>query len=220
MNLATQEPENTELRKLLAYNEQRLEQHKRLRCFQFFTDGTLEDVAKREVFMACLQALARHFQETIFMRQAHCAAEPYRSIFMGHFREEVGHDDVLRADRGRSDEMWDPIIEGVGAWFSSRMSVLDNIEKTAIVHLVLESSGAHMGALSRKTMPRFGSAKYFTLHDELDNSHVTVALTPLRSQSPETLVRLRTVVEQAWRMMDTWGDRVASLVLGTASEPR
>jgi hypothetical protein len=218
MSEAIKEPGHVQ--ELLALNEQRLESHKRLRCFRFFTDGTLDDAAKREVFLACLQALSRHFQETIFMRQAHCGAEPYRSLFMRHFREEVGHDDVLRADRGRSDEMWDPIIEGVGAWFSSRMSVLDNIEKTAIVHLVLESSGAYMGSLSRKTMPRYGSANYFALHDELDDSHVTLALAPLRQQSPETLIRLRAVVEQAWRMMDTWGDRVASLVLGTTTEPR
>jgi hypothetical protein len=217
---AKEEPEHSAARELLAFNDQLLERHKRLRCFRFFTDGTLEDAAKREIFLACLQALARHFQETLFMRQAHCAAEPYRGLFMRHFREEVGHDDVLRADRGRSDEMWDPIIEGVGAWFTSRMSVLDNIEKTAIVHLVLESSGAYMGSLSRKTMPRFGSANYFALHDELDDSHVTLALAPLRQQSLETLTRLRTLVEQAWRMIDTWADRVASLVLGTTAEPR
>lgn len=220
MSQAQEEPGHSVARELLAFNDRLLERHKRLRCFRLFTDGTLEDAAKREIFLACLQALARHFQETIFMRQAHCAAEPYRSLFMRHFREEVGHDDVLRADRGRSDEMWDPIIEGVGAWFTSRMSVLDNIEKTVIVHLVLESSGAYMGTLSRKTMPQFGSANYFALHDELDDSHVTVALAPLMQQSPETLVRLRTVIEQAWRMLDTWGDRVASLVLGTTAEPR
>jgi hypothetical protein len=219
MSQAIQEHANLVAQELLALNEQMLERHKRLRVFRFFTDGTLEDAAKRDVFLACLQALARHFQETIFMRQAHCATEPYRSLFMRHFREEVGHDDVLRADRGRSDEMWDPIIEAVGAWFSSRMSVLDNIEKAVIVHLVLESSGAYMGSLSRKMMPRFGSANYFALHDELDDSHVTLALAPLRQQSPETLTRLRTVIEQAWRMIDTWADRVASLVLGTTSEP-
>lgn len=220
MSPATEEPGPVALQELLAFNEQLLQRHKRLRCFRFFTDGTLEDAAKREIFLACLQALARHFQETIFMRQAHCAAEPYRTLFMRHFREEVGHDDVLRADRNRSDEMWDPIIEGVGAWFTSRMANLDNIEKTAIVHLVLESSGAYMGSLSRKTMPRFGSANYFELHDELDDSHVTLALAPLRQQASETLIRLRTVIEQAWRMIDTWADRVASLVLGTTREPQ
>jgi hypothetical protein len=136
-------------------------------------------------------------------------------LFLQHLREEIGHDDVLRKDRGRAEEVWDPVIEGAAAWFISRMTILDNIEKTAVIHLVLESSGAHMGSVSRQPMRRFGSANYFELHDEIDQSHVDVALEPLRHQSPEAIARVRIVVEQAWRMLDTWVDRVADLVLGT-----
>jgi hypothetical protein len=215
MNQALENEDGESVPTLLAYNTAMLEQHKQLRCFQFFTDGTLDDPVKREVFLACLQALARHFQIVMFMRQAHCADERFGSLFMRHLREEIGHDEVLRQDRGRSDDVWDPVIEAVGAWFASRMSMLDNLEKMAVVHLVLESSGAHMGALSKKTMPRYGSAKYFQLHDEVDDSHVSVAIEPLQNQSPEALARLRVVVGQAWQMMNTWGDRVASIVLGT-----
>jgi hypothetical protein len=220
MNQALENKDGESVATLLAFNAAMLEQHKLLRCFQFFSDGTLDDPAKREVFLSCLQALARHFQVVIFMRQAHCADERFGSLFMRHLREEIGHDEVLRQDRGRSDDIWDPVIEAVGAWFASRMSMLDNLEKMAVVHLVLESSGAHMGLLSRKTMPRYGSAKYFQLHDEVDDSHVAIAIQPLQGQSPETLARLRVVVDQAWQMMNTWGDRVASIVLGTVSPLR
>lgn len=220
MNQALEDTDGESVATLLAYNAGMLERHKQLRCFQFFTDGTLDDSARREVFLACLQALARHFQTVIFMRQAHCADERFGALFMRHLREEIGHDEVLRQDRGRADDVWDPVIEAVGAWFASRMSMLDNLEKMAVVHLVLESSGAHMGALSKKTMPRYGSAKYFQLHDEVDDSHVSLAIEPLRNQSPETLARLRVVVDQAWQMMNTWGDRVASIVLGVVPELR
>jgi len=215
MNQVLENKQDETVSTLLAYNAAMLEQHKRLRCFEFFTDGTLDDPAKREVFLSCLQALARHFQTVIFMRQAHCADERFGSLFMRHLREEFGHDEILRQDRGRSDDIWDPVIEAVGAWFSSRMSTLDNLEKMAVVHLVLETSGAHMGDLSRKTMPRYGSAKYFELHDEVDDSHVAVAIEPLQNQSPETLARLKLVIGQGWQMMNTWGDRVASIVLQT-----
>ncbi len=198
---------------LIAYNAALLEQHKRQRCFQMFTDGTLEDAEKRQMFYACLQVFARHFQTILFMRQAHCADNWYGSLFLRHLREEIGHDDVLRKDRGRSEEVWDPVIEGAAAWFISRMTLLDNIEKTAVVHLVLETSGAYMGSVSRVAMRQFGSAQYFELHDEVDQSHVTLALEPLRLQSPETIARLRIVVGQAWRMLDVWVERVATLVL-------
>jgi hypothetical protein len=200
---------------LLAYNATLLEQHKRLRSFQMFVDGTLDDPMKREMMYACLQVFARHFQTMLFTRQAHCVDDRYSSLFLQHLREEIGHDDVLRKDRGRAEEVWDPVIEGAAAWFISRMVTLDNIEKTAVIHLVLESSGAHMGTVSRHTMRRFGSANYFDLHDEIDQSHVSLALEPLRRQSLETIERVKLVIEQAWRMLNTWVDRVAALVLGT-----
>ncbi|MCW5837019.1 MAG: hypothetical protein KIS78_31785 [Labilithrix sp.] len=199
---------------LMAYNATLLERHKRLRVFRLFTDGTLEDPAKRELLFACVQVFARHFQTMLYTRQAHCADDFYRGIFLQHLREEVGHDDILVKDRGRRDEVWDPIMEGSAAWFVSRMSVLDNIEKAAVMHLVLESSGAYMGSVCGPAMRRYGSADYFELHDEVDQSHVTMVVEPLRRQSPETLARVRVTVEQAWRVLDVWVERVATLVLG------
>jgi hypothetical protein len=200
---------------LIAYNAAHLEQHKRRRVFQMFTDETLDDPAKREVFFACLQVFARHFQTILFTRQAHCADERYGALFLRHLSEEIGHDNVLAKDRGRSDEVWDPVLEGATAWFISRMTILDNVEKLAIVHLVLESSGAYMGAISKAPMRRLGSADYFHLHDEVDDSHVSLAIEPIRRQPPETIARLMVVIEQAWRMLDAYIERVAVLVEGT-----
>jgi hypothetical protein len=213
MSPSTDSPPAT-FEQLIAYNTALFEQHQRHRVFQLFTDGTLEDPEKREMFFACLQAFARQFQTILFARQAHCADERYGRLFRKHLHEEIGHDDVLQQDRGRSEEVWDPVLEGTAAWFISRMMVLDNIEKLAIVHLVLESSGAHMGSVSKAPMRRFGSADYFGLHDEIDASHVTIALEPLRRQPPETIARLMVVIEQAWRMLDTHAERMAALVLG------
>jgi len=199
---------------LLAHNAALLERHKRSRVFQMFGDGTLDDPDKRETFLACLHGFARHFQTILFTRQAHCADDRYGSVFLRHLQEEIGHDDILQKDRARSDQIWDPILEATTAWFVSRMTVLDNIEKLAIVHLVLESSGAHMGAVSRAPMRQLGSANYFGLHDEIDDSHVAVALGPIRRQPPDILARLMTVIEQAWQMLDTHAARMAELVLG------
>ena len=66
---------------LIAQNTALLEQHKRRRAFQMFTDGTLDDAEKRETFFACLQVFARHFQTILFTRQAHCADERYGALF-------------------------------------------------------------------------------------------------------------------------------------------
>jgi hypothetical protein len=200
---------------LIARNAAFLERHKRLRVFQLFTDGTFDDEDKREMFFRCLQVFSRHFQTILFARQAHCADGRYGAVFQRHLGEELGHDEILRQDRGRSEEVWDPVLEGTTAWFISRMMVLDNVEKLAVVHLVLEASGAHMGAVSKAAMGRYGSANYFKLHDEVDDRHVTMALEPLRHQPPETIARVMVVIEQAWQMMDTHAERIATLVLGT-----
>jgi hypothetical protein len=208
------DPAPASFESLIARNTALFERHKRLRVFRMFTDGTLDDPGKREIFFACLQVFARHFQTILFARQAHCADERYGALFRHHLLEEVGHDDILRKDRGRSDEVWDPVLEGTTAWFISRMTVLDNVEKLALVHLVLESSGSYMGAVSKAPMRRMGSADYFGLHDEVDDSHVTIAIEPLRRQPPETLARVMIVIEQAWRMLDANAERMAALVLG------
>lgn len=214
MSEVTTKASGTTVDELLAFNETLFEQHKRLGCFQLFNDGTLDDPVKREMFFACLQVFARHFQTTIFMRQAHCADDRYGALFARHLREEVGHDDILRKDRGRADEVWDPVIEGSAAWLISRMAMLDNVEKLAVVHLVLESSGANMGFISREVMRKYGGADYFGLHDEIDTSHVDIALAPLRRQPPETIARVKVVIDQAWQVLNVLTDRVEALVRG------
>ena len=205
---------HTAVEELLSYNSRLLERHKRLRTFRLFTDGTLEDDDKRNVMFRCVQVFARHFQTMLFARQLHCEDPTYRSLFMRHLREEAGHDEVLSKQRGRADELWDPIMEGSAAWFIRCMSALDNIDKMAVMHLVLESSGAYMGSVCGPAMRRFNGSQYFELHDEVDQSHVAMAIEPLRRQSVETIGRVRTLIEQAWRVLDTWIDRVAALVLG------
>lgn len=199
---------------LLRRNDELLERHKRLRTFRLFTDGTLENEAKRETMFKCVQVFARHFQTMLFARQAHCDDRGYGALFLRHLREEAGHDEVLIKQRGRADEIWDPVMEGSAAWFIRCMSALDNVEKLAVMHLVLESSGAYMGSVCGPAMRRFNGSAYFELHDEVDQSHVTMAIEPLHRQAPETIARVRARVEQAWLVLDTWVERVAALVLG------
>src|SRR5579859_406986 len=171
---------------LLAFNSERLERHKQQTFFRLFTDGTVRDPAKRQRLFACGHAFSRHFQTMLHARHAHCADERFLSLFERHLREEVGHDELLSKKRQRPEVVWDPIMDSAAAWFISRMSIVDNVEKLAIIHLVLEASGAYMGSISGPVMRELDEAEYFELHNELDQSHVTMAIEPLRRQTPET----------------------------------
>lgn len=199
---------------LIAYNTGWLGKLKRNPFFRMFEDGTLEDTQKRQLLLACVQVFARHFQTMILARQASCADDRYDALFRKHMQEELGHDDVLRGERESSQEVWDPVIEGAAAWFISRMTRLDNIEKLAVIHLVLETGGAYLGSVSSAVMRGFGHGAYFELHDELDDSHVSMAIDPIRRQSAETHARLAIILEDAWQMLDCWLERMESIVQG------
>lgn len=205
---------------LLQYNAQLLDRHKQLRTFRLFSDGTLDDPRKRETLLRCVQVFARHFQTMLFARQSHCDDPGFARIFLRHLRDEAGHDELLSRLRGCDDELWDPVMECAAAWFISRMSMLDNIEKMAVMHLVLESSGAYMGSICGPAMRGFAGAQYFELHDEVDHAHVTMAIEPLKRQPPETIQRVRLVVEQAWQVLDLWVGRVSEIVLGELGETK
>jgi hypothetical protein len=202
------------LDELLAHNAALLERHTRLRTYQLFADGTFEDEGKRHSLFRCVQVIANHFQTMLYARQSHCDDPSYRGLFLRHLREEAGHDEVATAERGSTAELWDPILESAAAWFILRMTILDNVEKLAVMHLVVEAGAAHMSSVCAPAMRRFAGARYFELHADADPRHVTMALEPLAGQSPATLARLRTVIDQAWRVLDTWIGRVATLVLG------
>jgi hypothetical protein len=201
---------------LLAFNSQMLARHKKHAFFQLFTDGSMQDPAKRQRLFACGHSFSRHFQTMLYTRHAHCADPRYLALFERHLREEAGHDEILRKKRERPELVWDPIMDSAAAWFISRMSILDNVEKLAVIHLVLETSGAYMGSVSGPVMREYGAGDYFELHDEVDQSHVTMALEPLGRQTPETLARVRVVIEQAWIVLDMWFERLADVAVGVA----
>jgi hypothetical protein len=214
--MSDMEKSRANIEELLAFNTEMLQRHKRLPFFSLFTDGTIADPAKRERLFACGHVFSRHFQTMLHARHAHCADDRYLALFERHLREEIGHDEILRKKRERPDLVWDPIMESAAAWFISRMSILDNVEKLAIIHLVLEASGAYMGSVAGPVMRDLGAGEYFELHDEVDQGHVTLAIEPLRRQTPETLARVRLVLEQAWSVLNMWFERLADVVVGLA----
>lgn len=207
----------SEWRSLINFNSHRLANHLQHSFFQMLTDGTLENLRQREMFFDCLQAWSSHFQTLIFARQSACADDKYQRMFLQHLQEEIGHDLLLAAEREPKKRLWDATIEATASWFISRMLVLDNIEKTAIVHLVLETSASEFHSLAKNALARFGKLKYFDIHAEVDCEHVELGTELLKNQTHQTYSRLKTVIEQAWDMLDTMLERMTELVY-TAQE--
>jgi quercetin dioxygenase-like cupin family protein len=205
-------PEGT-LDSLLHYNATRLDELVGCRLFRMLEDGTLDDPARWNRFLDCLHAWSRHFQTILYARQACCDDERYRRLFLRHLRDEQGHDELLLAARGTPDVIWDPVIESTSAWFVSRMFLGDNCDKAAIVHLVLETTGARFHELACRHLSRVATTEYFSVHRDDDDDHADWGMELIQNLSPESYARLRVVVAQGWDMLSTMFTGMAELVL-------
>jgi mannose-6-phosphate isomerase-like protein (cupin superfamily) len=212
--------EANDFESVLAYNEKRIEGFVKRPIFEVLADGTLEDPVKRKRYLDALQIWVDGNQTLLFSRQATCAEPGYAGVFLQHMKEELGHDALHKerasgppagdAPGGRRDS----VMEAVTNWFAYQMYVLDNAEKTAILHLVIENASAAYHKLAMPVLSKYVSNEYFEVHVENDGEHAAMGAALLRRESPKTYARLRQIVGEAWDMLEMMTDRVAEITRG------
>ncbi|MCV7197938.1 hypothetical protein [Mycobacterium angelicum] len=207
--------ESTAHAKLLAWNRERIEEFGRLPVFDLLADGTLEDPYKRKRYQDALQIWVDGNQTLLFSRQASVRDQLFEKVFFGHMTEELGHDALHadRADVADPDEppFRDAIMEAITEWFAHQMFVLDDVEKAAIVHLVIENASS---VYHRKAMPilaKYLNNNYFELHVEADDEHAAMGEELVRKVGPRTYERLEQVLGQAWTMIGAMTNRLVEL---------
>jgi hypothetical protein len=130
-------------------------------------------------------------------------------------QEEVGHD-ALHKDRANGEAtsqlpIKDAVMEAITSWFTYQMAILDNAEKAAIVHLVIENASAAYHACARPALAKYVNDHYFDVHVENDSEHAAMGEALLRGLSPGTYGRLRRIVGEAWDMLGAMTDRVTEV---------
>jgi len=203
------------LEALKAYNQRRIAEFVQRPIFEVLRDGTLENSKKRQVYLDALQIWVDGNQTLLFSRQASCLDPAYKHVFLQHMHEELGHD-TLHKDRAEGEhsggpKIKDSIMEAVTNWFAYQMYVLDNAEKTAIIHLVIENASSAYHQLARPTLAKYVNSHYFDVHVEADGEHARMGEELLRNESPRTYARLQQIVGEAWDMVGAMTDRVAEL---------
>ncbi len=204
--------------RLLEWNRARIEEFGRLPVFDLLADGTLEDAEKRKAYQAALQIWVDGNQTLLYSRQASVRDPIFDKAFFGHMTEELGHD-VLHKDSTDGDgsddreapAFRDPIMEAITEWFAHQMFVLDDIEKAAIVHLVIENASS---VYHRKAMPvlaKYLNNNYFELHVEADDEHAAMGEELVRKAGPRTYERLEQILAQAWSMIGAMTNRLVEL---------
>jgi quercetin dioxygenase-like cupin family protein len=206
--------EDHSLEGLLAYNQKRVEEFKKRPLFDLLADGTLADPAKRKTFLDTLQIWVDGNQALLFSRQASCTDPKYSAVFAEHMREEIGHDAMHkeRSDGGRgAGAAHDTVMEAITNWFTYQMFVLDNAEKAAVIHLVIENASIAYHTAAAPVLARYVSDEYFAVHVENDAEHAAMGEQLLRRHSARTYARLRGIVGEAWDMLAAMTDRVVEV---------
>ena len=129
-------------------------------------------------------------------------------------REEIGHDAMHkeRADGGAgAARARDATMEAVTNWFTYQMFVLDNAEKAAVIHLVIENASIAYHTAAAPILARHVSDEYFAVHVENDAEHAAMGEELLRRHSARTYARLRRIIAEAWDMLSAMTDRVVEI---------
>jgi hypothetical protein len=147
----------------------------------------------------------------LFQRQACCRDDEYAGTFLSHLREEIGHNELLSVAPKRRATA-DAVLRATSNWFCHQMLVLDNVEKAALVHLVVETAGYHFHTLAKPVLAADVSAEYFAAHADADDDHKDSVLQVLEGQHPQTYRRLHRIIEDGWDMFDTMTRRIVELV--------
>lgn len=197
-------------KRLNKYQDDRFAKHVKTDFFQLLTDGTLDDPKKKMRFMSCLHHWSSVFQRLMFIRQDLTYGKVWENLFLQHFHEEFGHDDMLAKDMYPTEMLEDPEIKACASWFLSRMITSDNLERLVIVHGVLERSAHAFHTAANHLF----SHDYFEAYAHADDVHQKMGETKLNGINQDTYERLHKIAGKSWDIFELMLYRMARLVKG------
>jgi quercetin dioxygenase-like cupin family protein len=195
--------------RLLARNAEHVESYRQSSIMRLMEEDAIKDAAVREVLLDCLQIWSDSFQLLLHLRFALTEDSNHKRVALEHLSEEMGHNENLRAQRDNATtHRWDATMQSAMAWFKHAMLTGSDIERTLLMHLVLESSGEVFHAAAA---PVFGHMDHFREHGEDDGAHAEYGVQLLKSASTSQLEGLDRILENGWKMMTVLCNRMADM---------
>ncbi|HLD16942.1 MAG TPA: hypothetical protein VJB02_04425 [Coxiellaceae bacterium] len=213
------ENSNCNLETLLAVNKTYVEQFKLSSLIAFIQSPSVHDEHAQKTLLDCIQLFSDHFQKMITARYLTTEKTFFKKIALEHFKEEFGHNELLLKDRNNEPPAWDPILDATASWFIWKMIELDNIEKTFLMHLVLEASANVFFSEADRVMQQYGITKYFSLHAEVDEDHELMGLKLLEGLREQEYFYLFQTQKQGWEMITAACDRIAKIIENSQMNP-
>lgn len=202
---------------LLEKNKVFLKQYSLGKLMLLLDSDLIDKLDKRAVLLDCIQIFSNYFQKVMMLRLAFTDAMEFVELAQEHLDEEYGHNKILSKERESEKLVWDPILESCSAWFSWKMLTLDNVDKTFLVHMVLESSANVFFKKASEVMKKYGSISYFNVHSEHDERHAQMGQHFLEGLRYDEYNRLLVLQDQAWSVLFALCDRIADLVISVSS---
>ena len=199
--------ENT-LESLLLYNATRLDEFHRRPIFDLWAGDILNDPLCLAAYREALKLWISQSAALLFARQSGCADPKFSSTFLAQTVEQIGRGMLVDPALARisSGKARDPVLLAFADWFTRQMYVLDNVEKVAVVDLVVTSANAALG--------RGDAGCRFWAHNHPSRGAEIATL--LRGETPRTYARLHALVAEAWDMISAMTDRVVQLTEAAA----
>lgn len=197
--------------KLLNRNKQHLDAYSRSGLMQLLDSVAIHNRSLQEVLLDCLQTWSDYFQRLLLLRAALSQHSEHQCVAVDHLRDELGHNDNLRAQRGgKHGKIWDATMQSVMEWFKHRMMVASDIEKTILMHLVIETSGE---VFHKKAAAIFRKMPHFQEHGDDDGDHAAYGIALLKTTTSAEVKDLFDPLDEAWQMMTLLCDRMAEIAL-------
>lgn len=173
------------------------------------------DIDNKEIrikLMDCIQTFSDYFQKCVMLRYIFTDGNHSVSKMVNeHLSEEFGHNFDLLIDRGNRPAHFDPILDSTAAWFCWKMFMFNHLEKTLLMHWVLESSAYTFFKAAYQVMEKYQETNYFKIHVEADEKHKeidTYFFKDLRSEEYENLLK---ILNEGWHVLFTTCNRIAEI---------
>lgn len=176
---------------------------------ELFKQGDLMRLVKSDILKSkelrlklldALQPFSNYFQKSVMLRYLFTEQEPFLHSAQEHLAEEFRHNVTLETDRANRSIAFNPAIESAASWFSWKMFSLDHLQKTVLIHWVLEAS-ANIFFKDIHEKNYYHETNYFKTHADLDEAHQTLPETFFDNLRLEEITNLLMVIDQGWQVL-------------------
>lgn len=165
----------------------------------------------RDKLLSAIQVFSNNFQRSVMIRRVLNDNARFETVVNQHLRDEYEHDLELLKDRQYTAPVWDAVLEATTAWFIWKMFTLDHLEKSLMMHMVLETSADAFFPKAHAVLSQYEMTNYFQIHSEFDHVHASMDTELFEQLTRYQCESLMQIQKQAWDMVNIACARIAIL---------